>query len=135
MNISETSRERVRRLRDDFLRMPEICVERAKYMLRSYRETEGEPEVLRRAKAVDCIVSNIHIFITDEELLVGHTSGKIRGANISPELNARWYADELELFSTRDVDRIATIGEEDKKTILEIVDYWKNRNIFDRYTK
>lgn len=135
MNISEASRQRVKRFRENFLRTPEICVERARYMVESYRKTEGFPEPIRRAMALDHIISNLSLFITDEELLVGHTSGKLRGANITPEENASWYLNELELFSTRDVDRIAPLSEEDKQTIREVVEYWKDKNLFYRYTK
>ena len=135
MNISASARQRVKQLRKHFQCIPEICLERASYMVESYRETEGAPAVLRRAMALDHIISNLTLYITDEELLVGHTSSKIRGANITPEQNARWYLDELELFSARDVDRIAPISEEDKQSIRGIVEYWKDKNLFDRYTK
>ena len=44
---------RVRRVRADLMAaMPAICPERALLITESYRETEGQPMVLRRAKAL-----------------------------------------------------------------------------------
>ena len=42
---------------------PELCVERARYITRSYKETEGEPATTRRAKALADILQNITVNI------------------------------------------------------------------------
>ena len=44
--------ERVSKLREQVLRAPEICVERGCLITESYKETEGEPPIMRRAKAL-----------------------------------------------------------------------------------
>ena len=35
---------------------PKMCIERMRWLTRSYQETEGQPEVLRRAKALEKIL-------------------------------------------------------------------------------
>ncbi len=48
--------ERVQRIKARFLETtPEICVERAKLITESYKETEGQPIATRRAKALEKI--------------------------------------------------------------------------------
>ena len=49
----ETIHWRTKKLNNEVLAVkPEICVERARLVTRSYRETEPEPIVIRRAKAI-----------------------------------------------------------------------------------
>ena len=59
--------ERVSKLREKILIQPSLCIERGYWMTESYKETEGEPEVIRRAKALAKILENITIHVEDEE--------------------------------------------------------------------
>ena len=54
--------------------MPEIESARAILITESYRQTESEPMVIRRAKAFAHILENIPIVIRDLELIVGSTT-------------------------------------------------------------
>ena len=45
-----------------------ICTEKAVLVVESLRETEGEPQILRRAKATAHFLDNRTIFIEDDEL-------------------------------------------------------------------
>ena len=42
---------RIRQLREAMLVQPSVCVERARLITESYRQTEGEPAPIRRGKA------------------------------------------------------------------------------------
>ena len=54
MQTLKTSGNRTRRLKERMLSArPEICVERARYVTETFRQTEGEPRVIRLAKAFD----------------------------------------------------------------------------------
>jgi formate C-acetyltransferase len=56
--------ERTRLLRDETIaRVPKLCAERACLYTESWKETEGQPTVLRRAKALEKILSEMTIFI------------------------------------------------------------------------
>lgn len=129
----DIGKERVAKLRDDMLVIPEICVERGYYMTESYKETESDPQVIRRAKAIKKIVENLTIAIEDGELIVGRASSKRRGGLLTPELNSEWYINELELLSSREIDTFAPISEEDKEKVKEFMPYWKGKSLFDMW--
>lgn len=56
----------------------------------SYKETEGEPIIMRRAKAFAHILANIPITIRDEELIVGSSTLAPRGCQTFPEFSYEW---------------------------------------------
>ena len=70
-NTSEIPKSsRITRLVDHlYAKMPEIESYRAKLITESYKETEDQPIITRRAKAFSHILHNIPIIIRDEELL------------------------------------------------------------------
>ena len=81
---------RVQRLKREFIDQPKsICAERANLITQSYQETEGEHPYIRRAKALEHILSNIHIYIRDGELLVGNQDRKSTRLNSSHEIPSR----------------------------------------------
>ncbi len=48
--------ERVSRLRAKPLVTPSICIERGYLITQSYKETEGEPLIIRKAKSLEKIL-------------------------------------------------------------------------------
>jgi pyruvate formate-lyase/glycerol dehydratase family glycyl radical enzyme len=52
----------------------QVCFERARLMTESYRRTEGQPTVIRRAKAFSAVLEGIPIQIGEGELIVGNVS-------------------------------------------------------------
>ncbi|WP_258359133.1 glycyl radical protein [Moorella sulfitireducens] len=125
--------EKIKKLRETMLTPPEICVERAYLMTEAYKESEGEPEVIRRAKALDKILREITIGIEDGELIVGRGTSKKRGGIIAPEINSRWYLEEMETLSTRPWDRFAPMTEAEKETLRQCLPYWKGKALYDRW--
>ena len=64
--------ERVFRMLERFDGMkPRIDIERALYFTQSMQETEGQPLVLRWAKALMHIAQNITVYVQDDQLLLG----------------------------------------------------------------
>ncbi len=107
---------------------PAVCVERARLVTESYKMTEGEPEILRRAKALAYILENMSIFIEEDELIVGHHASQLRWAPMYPEV-CSFSEEELDLFPKRDVDRLQ-ISDENKRYLLdEIYPYWEKKNL------
>ena len=62
-----------------YAKMPEIESARAILLTESYKETEGQPIMMRRAKAFAHILDNIPIIIRQDELIVGSTTIAPRG--------------------------------------------------------
>ena len=127
MNID---RERIERMRQSKLVQPSICVERIKYMTESYRATEGEPEVIRRAKAFLHELEHISVIIYPDDLIVGQPSSKVRGGSISPEVRCDWILDEMDTVSERDIDPYVPLTEEEKDVLLALWDGGEKLTVF-----
>ena len=118
---------RISRLVDNlFAKMPEIESARAILLTESYRQTENEPIVLRRAKAFRHILKNIPIIIRDEELIVGSSTIAPRGCQTYPEFSYEWLESEFDTVATRTADPFF-ISEKTKKELKEADAYWKGK--------
>lgn len=127
VNDSITMSPRIQLLIDDLFRnMPEIESDRAVLLTESYKQTESEPIVKRRALAFAHILENIPITIRDNELIVGSASKAPRGCQVFPEYSYQWLLDELDTVSTRTADPFY-ISEETKATLRSVYPYWKNK--------
>jgi len=124
---------RVRRLRERVLTLPELCLERGYLMTESYRETESEPPVIRRAKALKKILNEMTIHIEDEELIVGRTTSKRRGGALLPEVAWEWYLEEIDTISARDWNRFGPLAEEEKAKMKEFLPYWKGESLCEKF--
>lgn len=89
-----------------FANTREISLERALLYTASHRQTEGEPVILRRAKATAYILEHVEISIRDEELIAGNRTVKPRAGIMSPEMDPYWLLKELDQFPTRPQDAL-----------------------------
>ena len=118
---------RVQRVRQDLLdAFPSICHERAVLITESYRETEGQPYVLRKARALEKILANMSIFIEKDQLIVGNQAARMRAAPIFPEYSINWVIEELDTFNKRSGDVFA-ISEETKTALRGLQDFWEGK--------
>ena len=106
--------------------MPVIESARAKLITESYKETEGEPIITRRAKAFAHILHNTPIIIRDNELIVGSSTIAPRGCQTFPEFSYEWLEAELDTVATRTADPFE-IAEETKAELKEADKYWKGK--------
>ena len=123
---------RTQRLKDRLFANPrEISLERALLYTASHKQTEGEPVMIRRAKATAWVLDHVQISIRDDELIAGNRTIKPRAGIMSPEMDPYWLLKELDQFPTRPQDRF-TISEEDKRIYREeLFPYWENRSMKD----
>lgn len=120
---------RMKKYRRDVLdTKPYIDAERALLTTESYKETQNQPTVMKRALMLKKILENMTIYIEDETLLVGNQATANRNAPIYPEYTLRFVLDELDLFEKRDGD-VFYITEETKDQIRSIADFWENNNL------
>ncbi len=132
MELVETGCDpRVKRLARAMRAAPAVCTERAWFMTESYKKTEGEPYVIRKAKALAEVLSNVSIRIDPDELIVGNATAKQRGAAILPEVNAGWLLNEMDSVSTRQRDTFAPISADEQATIRKLLPYWQGKSLFD----
>lgn len=109
-----------------YAKMPEIESARAVLLTESYKETEGEPVILRRAKAFAHILDNIPIIIRPRELIVGSTTLAPRGCQTYPEFSYEWLEEEFDTVGSRSADPFY-ISEETKEQLRQVHRYWKGK--------
>ena len=129
------STKRVQELRKAYFAepMPYLCHEKALATTVVYKETEGEPIVLRRARAFKRTCETKTILIRNGELLVGTAGSHPRAAIVSPEVSWDWIAEELDAISERRQDPY--LATEETRRILkeEIFPYWQGKSLYEYF--
>jgi len=97
-----------------------LCLERARLVTQAYRESEGEPMIIRRAKALAKVLDNMTIYIQPWEIIVGNFASNPDSIQHYPELFWRWLDKAVE-EEYRDL-----LNEEERKELHEIHRYWRN---------
>ncbi|MFN2122848.1 MAG: pyruvate formate lyase family protein, partial [Candidatus Promineifilaceae bacterium] len=104
-----------------------LCIEKSRLMTESFRKTEGEPMILRRAMALAHMLDNITIFIEDDQLIAGNAASKPMG------LEFDFYAG---LWPQEEVDGLKQAGYditvEEEAEIVRMNAYWKDYNPMSR---
>ncbi len=109
-----------------FKEKPQIEADRAVLLTESYKATEGEPIIKRRAKAFAHILKNLPVTIRPDELVVGSSTVRPRSCQVFPEYSFEWLEEEFETVETRSADPFY-ISESTKKTLHEVYKYWKGK--------
>ncbi len=109
-----------------FKEKPQIETDRAVLLTESYKATEGEPIIKRRAKAFAHILKNIPVTIRPYELVVGSSTVRPRSCHVFPEYSFEWLEEEFDTIETRLADPFY-ISEENKKILHETYKYWKGK--------
>lgn len=125
--------QRVRKRMEE-LRQAEVYLSgtRSRLLTESWKETEGEPIVVRRAKGLRKLLEEAPVCIREGELIVGCQTEQIRGCFASPEWDARQFIEELKDSFTWAEDYIALeMDRREKLLILEDCDYWKGKSVVD----
>ncbi|MGX7196557.1 glycyl radical protein [Enterococcus olivae] len=105
---------------------PTVESERALLITASYKETENQPIIIRRAKALEKILKNMSLVIRPEELIIGNLTTTPRGTQIFPEFSNQWLEDEFDRIEKRKGD-VFKISEQVKTELSEAFKYWKGR--------
>lgn len=118
---------RIKKLIDDLYdHLPEIEAERAVILTESYRETEGEPVIIRRGKSFEKICRELPITIRPDELIVGSNTKTARGCQVFPEYSFDWLEAEFDTVAGRSADPF-DITDETKQTLSEVYRYWEGK--------
>lgn len=121
------STQRIERLRQVIIdAMPQVESERAVLITESYKETEGMPMVMRRAKAVEKIFTELPVTIREDELVVGSITKNPRSTEICPEFSYDWVEKEFDTMATRLADRFE-IQKDVQRDLHEAFKYWDGK--------
>lgn len=106
---------------------PKVDIERGKYFTESMRQTEGQPLVLRWAKAMYNVAEKITVYIDDDQLLVGRAGAQGRYGILYPELDGDFLDLAVKELDKREVSPFIIEPEDGKVMIEEIAPYWKGK--------
>ena len=110
-----------------------IDLERALLYQESYEQTQGEPAILRRAKALVHLLENHEIVIDEHDLFAGNRTREPRAGVLSPEMSPYWILDELDQFPVRPQDRFE-MSEADKTLYRDqVYPFWAGQSLNDWY--
>jgi formate C-acetyltransferase len=108
-----------------FRKNVKIDMDRARIVTQSYKETEGLPWAIRRAKALYKICDELPIYIKPLDLIVGNP-------NSAPD-EVRWYPETDVSYMPEAVTNGGyqhMLTEEEKKELIEdIYEYWKDKSL------
>ena len=125
---------RIKRLREDAVRTPEICLERARVEMKVYDQFKNEPRIIQRARFLEAYLREKTVFIGDDELIVGNINSKIRGSIIDGTM-APWLEKELDDPvkdpQFRPFDKHIIHPAERKELRETIIPYFKGKTLVD----
>ncbi|MBE0528650.1 MAG: formate C-acetyltransferase/glycerol dehydratase family glycyl radical enzyme, partial [Thermoleophilia bacterium] len=125
---------RIARLRKQyFMHKPSVCVERALAYTEVFKETEGEPVVIRRAKGLKRACATKSILIQADELIVGNAGRRPRTGVLGPEMSAYWFGKELDTLSTRAQDPYVVDDEQKVLFREQIEPYWRGKTVIEHW--
>ncbi len=125
--------ERIALLKKEMLDEPRYAsIEQARIVTESYKETEGEPSCIVRAKALKASLTKIGIRIEPDERIVGNRTPGVRGGVVFPETGASWVDREFETLPTREQDKFGVHEEDIIEFREKILPYWKGRSLEDQ---
>lgn len=121
---NECDFKRIDRLRNKMQnRKASICSQRALLYTESFKESENDAYIIRKAKAYAHTLKHMDIYIEDDSLIFGNMASSNFAAPIYPEYSIDWVVAELDEFDKRTGD-IFYIDEKVKEDIRRIAPYW-----------
>lgn len=100
-----------------------ICSQRALLYTESFKQSENDPYIIRKAKAFAHTLRNMDVYIEEDSLIFGNMGYKNFAAPIFPEFSIDWVIKELDEFEKREGD-IFYIEESVKEDLRSIHSYW-----------
>jgi formate C-acetyltransferase len=105
-----------------------LDLQRSRLMTESFKQTDGQAMVVRRAKALAHVLDNMGIFIRDWERIVGYQTSSPEGLFHPIDMN--W----------KSVQRLASseggqtlLNDAEREELDELCDYWKGKCMSDRH--
>ena len=105
-----------------------LDLQRSRLMTESYKETDGEAMVIRRAKALAHVLNHMGIFIRDWERIVGYQTSSPEGLFHPIDMNWR----SVRRLVNSEAGK-TLLDEEEKRELEELCAYWKGKSMSDRH--
>ena len=72
-----------------------VCIAKSRILTASYQDTEGEPQVIRNAKAIARLLDEAPVFLEQDEPIVGNLASQPNGLELTC-LFGIWPDEELD---------------------------------------
>jgi pyruvate formate-lyase/glycerol dehydratase family glycyl radical enzyme len=114
---------------------PEMDLENAVLLTDSFKQTEGEPFCIRKAKAFQRQCQEKNVTIWEKELIVGCSGSKMRGGILCADTCWSILDEELDSISNRKYDPFYLL-DQDKQLFLDVIKpYWTGRSTYEAWLK
>lgn len=125
---------RIQKAKDEYVNnKPAISYDRARIWTESYKKTEGQSAIMRRAQAFKDVCEQLVVTIFPGELIVGAV-GEFRKCGIlTPEFSWTWVDREMDHFSDRVQDPYEMTDEQRAYVRKNIFPYWKGKSLEEAY--
>jgi formate C-acetyltransferase len=104
-----------------------LAIDKIRLLTESFRQTEGQPQVLRRASALAHVLDHITVFIENDELIVGNAASKPMAVEFDCDYGT-WPEDEIQALR----DEGYSISQADEAELLKLNEYWKGKTLVSR---
>jgi formate C-acetyltransferase len=123
---AQQKRPRIHRMLAGFRDEPiRLNLDRARLITESFKESEGQPVVLRWGKGLAHVLNHTPIEIDDDELIVGNAGPRGRYAVLYPELEEAFFSEDA---SPSEPGEQLLVTEEDVRIINEeLRPYWEGK--------
>jgi len=126
IDLKEKAQKRIESLKNQITLDPYVlCIEKAKLITESWQKTDGDPPIIRLAKAFEHLLKNYPIFIKENELIVGNAASLPRGIEIDCFFGPI-YEEELKKLEE---EGLITIPKNVWFELREIIYYWRDKNL------
>ena len=133
---AQSKRSRVHKMLEGFRDQPiQLNVERAVLFTDSFKQTEGQPIVMRWAKALANVLENHSIYIEEDTIVVGSAGPKGRYSIIYPELAGSMFSRVEELQPTQPGSPMSISEEEIRIMRDELKPYWSTKQYHKAFGK
>jgi len=126
----EAAKGNVERVREEgrnpYREEVKLCIERARLITEGYKASEGEPMVLRRAKAMAHFLENRTLYILPHERIVGNIASEPCQVITFPEKWSGW------LNKAIDTEYKMLLDDDKREELHEIHAYWKGKSVHGR---
>ena len=126
--------QRINRLKKRVLETrPEMDLENSRLLTQAFLESEGEPLVVRKAKAFRKQCQEKTVIIWDDELIVGSSGSKMRAGILCADTCWSVLNDELDTISQRRYDPFYLQPEDRTVFEQEIRPYWRGKSTYEAW--
>ncbi len=114
---------------------PQIDIERGLYFTESFKETEGQPLILRWAKALYHYAEKSSVVIEEDQLIVGRAGRAARYGILYPELDGDTLGLNIAKLPGRESSPFEISKEDANQVVSKIETYWKGKTYHEDLAK